>query len=57
MPRLWPIPKFSNALELEDDIVLVRLGKNGLDDVDEYAEESVDAFDAVCRNGLDRLGE
>ena len=39
-----------------EDIVLVRLGRKGLED-EEYAEELVDAFDAVWRNGLDLPGE
>lgn len=37
-------------------MVLVRLGRKGLED-EEYAEELVEAFDAVWRSGLDLPGE
>lgn len=43
-------------LELLEETVLVRLGANGLED-EEYADELVEAFDAVYRRGLDLPGE
>ncbi len=46
IPRLWPDPFCSYALELIEETVLVRLGGNGLED-EEYADELVEAFDAV----------
>lgn len=46
MPRLWPAPYGWYALEVEDDIVLVRLGGKGFE-ADEYVEELVEAFEAV----------
>jgi hypothetical protein len=32
MPRLWPDPNFWYALDVLEDMVLVRLGGNGFDD-------------------------
>lgn len=56
MPRLWPAPVGGNAPEPWEDIVLVRLGVKELVDAAEYAEELVEALDAVYRSGLDLPG-
>lgn len=56
IPRLWPAPFCPNALELLEETVLVRLGGNGFEN-EEYADELVEAFDAVWRRGLDLPGE